>query len=327
MRLDNFVNERAPVTDSIFDDDDADSAKEALKMRFEMIVLKLRKECSEIIREYKKRRICLYRGYKSQSLYLEKTPRSDRRPMDMPGKAHERFDDEFKKEFGWKARSEGTFVTASYSKSKGYGDPYVFFPVNNYEYIYNPEVHDLYIEYRGDDTLRMLNNDYRNEKIEEKWNSEYMSPLTLEGGSWSTEDVVFNEIFFKDFNKNRSNYNDIVNHMEKLFSTVRYTLNYTRLLISYYNNENNKDKKNIYFEWFPTIEQEDYFDDRVQEIDNEVDREIEGYISSYKDYGLFDNIHSLDDQEIIFKCSKFYIVRFNEIEKMFESLGIFLDKL
>jgi len=323
MRLDNFVNERAPVTDSIFDEEIKNN-DEALKMRFEMIILKLRRECSEIIREYKKNKAYLYRGYNSNQLYLTKTPRIDRRPMDMPKEVHDLFDNAFKKEFGWKVRSEGAFVTTQHRKANGYGDVYLFFPVNSYKYVYSPTVHDLFVDYMQNGILRMTNDDYRNEKIGEEYYDKYMEPYN-KNGYWTTKNIEFNTKFFEDFHGSGADFKAIVDHMKELYGKkIVYNIVNQILFMTYIDGDS---KKKINFDWTPNVKEDDYFNMRVEEIDKQIDGEIDKYMNGYKDYGLFNNIHSLDNQEISFKCDKFYIVRLEEIIEQYKDLDNFIKEL
>ena len=62
--------------------------------------------------------------------------------------------------FGIKLRSEGVFATKDPKDAKVYSgydnirkrrQPYLFFPIGDYQYFYNPDVYDLYWEIRDQD--------------------------------------------------------------------------------------------------------------------------------------------------------------------------------
>lgn len=72
-------------------------------------------------------------------------PRKDRKPFDTSEYVHRILDNEFKKKFGWKARSEGVFTTASEYITGQYGKSYLFFPIGKYKYVYSLKIRDLYL--------------------------------------------------------------------------------------------------------------------------------------------------------------------------------------
>jgi hypothetical protein len=106
---------------------------------------KIKRDCAKFLKEVGDR-VPLYRGLK-YPLYDDiqfKTPRKDRQPSDTPLQQHKVLDELFFKEHGWKARSEGVFVTNSSNQALQFGKPTRFIPVGNYKYLYNPSIRDLY---------------------------------------------------------------------------------------------------------------------------------------------------------------------------------------
>jgi len=68
---------------------------------------------------------------------------SERKPLSTDSYTHKTIDDYFLKEFGWRARSQGVFATPEEFVSV-YGEPYVFFPVGEYEYLWSKQIYDLF---------------------------------------------------------------------------------------------------------------------------------------------------------------------------------------
>ena len=117
----------------------------------------IERECSQIIKIYKKTLGYLWRGISRYSVVnqaeikitnmkkpLSITPRTAREPKDMPWDIHEFLDTLFKKYFGWNVRSEGVFTTTSRRQAGTFGTPVVVFPVDGFKYVYHPQVGDLF---------------------------------------------------------------------------------------------------------------------------------------------------------------------------------------
>lgn len=67
----------------------------------------------------------------------------DRVPRDTPEFAHRAMDKWFKKTLGFKARSQGLFVTMDKDQAGGYGDKYFVLPVGEFTAYWSPEIRDL----------------------------------------------------------------------------------------------------------------------------------------------------------------------------------------
>jgi hypothetical protein len=111
-------------------------------------------------REYKKAvkgadfKYFLYSGRRSDAPdYSIRVPRTDRRPKDMDIQFHTLFDDIFNDVFGWKARSEGLFVTSEFRVAMSYGNPYIVIPFDGFKFIWSPRISDLFNWVRRDATL------------------------------------------------------------------------------------------------------------------------------------------------------------------------------
>ena len=126
MRLKNFMNEEKSKTE----------------IGNEIIEI-VKRDCKPFLKEMNK---IIWRGSYIKYIYdyKEITPRKDRRPLDTASEWHKWADDYFSKHFGWKARSEGVFATFDKIATMNYGNPYIFFPIGNYKYIYSPKILDFY---------------------------------------------------------------------------------------------------------------------------------------------------------------------------------------
>ena len=74
----------------------------------------------------------------------KKTVRTDRKALDSNSYVMEVFDDIFEKKFGVRPRSCGVFTTKKYEITSAYGMRYIFVPIGDYEYYWNPNCIDLY---------------------------------------------------------------------------------------------------------------------------------------------------------------------------------------
>jgi hypothetical protein len=108
-------------------------------------IKKLKKECKEYFYESRqfKKNLPLYRGMKKRiSTYEIITPRKNRKPLSTDPVVHELLDEEFKKQFGWKPRSEGVFCIGDYPPGM-YGERYYIFPIGKLDFLWSPYIKDL----------------------------------------------------------------------------------------------------------------------------------------------------------------------------------------
>lgn len=107
--------------------------------------VKIRKECSQICNEYIKAGEVLYRATKGYWEDFDKiVPRTDRRPLSTDPKLSEKFDEQFYKLFGWKPRKEGVFCQSDVTDINIYGDDYIIFPSNGYNFLWSEHIEDLW---------------------------------------------------------------------------------------------------------------------------------------------------------------------------------------
>jgi len=124
MRLNNYINESREI--------DID------------LVNKIKNECKYYFENarFLKKIYPLYRGIKKKFIWDIITPRTNRKPLDTDIKIHNLLDKEFKKQFGWKVRSQGVFCTGGWPNRR-YGNVYYIFPVGKFEFVWSPDIRDL----------------------------------------------------------------------------------------------------------------------------------------------------------------------------------------
>ena len=139
MRLQQYINEELVI----------DDWNEMLNI--------IKKDCSKSLKEFGSTPI--YRGtkeIKKDNTLIRVKSRIDRRPTDTPKHLHDLMDELFKKHYGWKARSEGVFVTKYLLDASSYGKVTLFFPIGDYKYLWSKKVDDLYEQIRIQITEKIL---------------------------------------------------------------------------------------------------------------------------------------------------------------------------
>jgi len=135
MRLQQFIFENKSIT---YDD-----------------IIRIKNDCAEYFYEsrFLHKNYPIYRRMnKKIRTYDIIIPRKNRKPLDTPKEIHKKLDELFKKEFGWKARSEGVFCSGD-APSSVYGDLYYIFPIDKFKYVWSPDIRDLTLELERFDIL------------------------------------------------------------------------------------------------------------------------------------------------------------------------------
>jgi hypothetical protein len=125
MRLDNFLKEE-------------ESLKEIL-LRKVLSTTEIEKSFIKLI----EKDIFFYRGTRIERSYRILTPRKDRYPRDTPDLWHNLLDEEFKRKFGWRVRSEGIFTNTNLESTRFFGYGMIFIPIGKYKYVYSPYISDF----------------------------------------------------------------------------------------------------------------------------------------------------------------------------------------
>ncbi len=127
MRLIHYINEEKEI--------------------YKLYIQKMKKDCKKFINEFRNENTRILRiDRKKKSWRI--TPlmtRNKRKPTDTPKEISDIFDNEFKKKFGWKARTENViFCWIANENIKPFSNFRYVFPVGDYKYVWSPKVNDLY---------------------------------------------------------------------------------------------------------------------------------------------------------------------------------------
>ena len=125
----------------------------------------IQKDCKPFLRQITK--FHLYRGIKINYTALKVIPRTERMPKDTPIEMHNLFDNIAKEMFGWKPRAQGVFATGGTYQAQTYGTVYEIYPIGNFKFLYAPNVHDFYTEFRGQVNLYRLKHSLQSWPAEE----------------------------------------------------------------------------------------------------------------------------------------------------------------
>jgi len=246
------------------------------------VVQSLTKSCRPFIQELRKSGgDLLWRGtYKSRTKSIvQVTPRQDREPKDMPKFLQDQLDDEFKKKFKWRPRSEGVFVTARFGDAQSYGDAYMFFPVGRYTYLYNPSITDLFGEVEDNDAAGYDDiEDYLNNK-ENDWEDEWEYDFG-EGaqGEWEYDGIGTGE-----------SDKDQAEHTAAEAEGIDV-----------------EDLDEVLLDWRPDVSWESYKMEQRDAAETHFDDFIKNTTMGYKNSNL--SLAITRNVEIMFRCKSFYLV-------------------
>lgn len=238
---------------------------------------KIEKDCSEIFYIYFKTNRFFYRGMKAPITTLtKKTPRMDRRPTDTDILFHDIADEYFYEKFKWKPRSESVFATSSYKVSEEYasgGSTSIIFPFNGFKYIWSPKIPDAYSELFAKSNAHI------------EWRRNYYpSVIGNSDGYW-----------INNSGKKVQNLETLDNttNLEITLSTGKDYLH----KITYYWNPDTRKKSEEIWKWVPQVSERDY-----------ILSKLEPYLKSYIDKNIGSCLTSHDGNEIMFKCSNYYLL-------------------
>jgi len=254
--------------------------KEAINK--EEIILLLKKNCGEFIKKIGN--YPLWRGYKKINDIKKIISRENRKPKDMDENVHEVLDELFKKNFGWKARSEGIFVSGDYKTTYAYGTPYIFFPIGKYKYLWNPTILDLYSEYDESEGYNAYihgiegSNDYNYDE----WEREYGEN---EDGYWKHPDI-----------------NGTFNTMDELEDEIR--------------DLEDESLSSINADWVPGIEYEIWVEEKEKDLIFSFEKQMEEDVRGYYHNKLLENAIK-SKTEIMFKCKEYYLVEWEYVKSIF----------
>ena len=103
----------------------------------------LKKKAGKAIAAMKKAKKGMWRGVAGTTdPFIRKQVRLDRKPRDSSIGFTEMMDDYLEGAFGWRPRTQGTFVTSQQSQASRYGKMYLVFPVGNFKFVWSKKYKD-----------------------------------------------------------------------------------------------------------------------------------------------------------------------------------------
>lgn len=129
------------------------------------------KDCKPFLKEFFQSNSpnFLYSGRNSKELFLKKTIRKDRRPLNTKEPIQEKFDELFYKKFGVKPRSGGMFCTGNDATAMSYGKLYDVFPIGKYKIVWHKDIKDLFGDYVVNDYTNRPSVYFKNNWIMYNW--------------------------------------------------------------------------------------------------------------------------------------------------------------
>lgn len=236
-------------------------------------------------------------------LYI-KSRRKDRYTLDINQNISQIFDDYFQQKFDIRLRSSGVFATKDPVSAYSYSQydtklkrrkAYMFFPIGEYKYYWNPKILDLFSDIELEPWYYRFDMD---DSIEIEWQDIYGDPRLV---SWSNHQGHF-RLFGKDIPVNK--FADIpkwiIDNKDEFGLIPNGMGCYTKdgkVILCYNTSLNNI----MDMEWIPEVTFEDYLSNNKPE---EPYDEIDKIVSGYKDSGLGE----VKRQEITFDCDKYYSI-------------------
>lgn len=104
----------------------------------------LEKECSDILKIYRKKERLLLRGEKKDFIFFKSFYPKNRKPKDSSQKYHDFLNNALKKAGFIATRENSVFVNPLNSIAKIYGNIYIFLPKNGFSYTWSEKIVDAY---------------------------------------------------------------------------------------------------------------------------------------------------------------------------------------
>lgn len=277
----------------------------------------LLRDCGEFINELKSSGDnLLFRGIKKlrqgpvvedeksiDGLYV-KTPRKRRYTLDIEPDVSDMFDDHFEQQFGIRLRSKGVFATKDSHEASGYSEydntikgrkAFMFFPIGNYEYFWNPNINDLYSDIEGQRWY--YRSWFDEDALYNEWLDSYADPRDYR----YVEPNGYYQLFGYDLKG--VDESDIVQHIIDSKDKIGLKKNGTcytkegRIIICDDSKINNIGD----LKWIPDVSFEDWLkENRPEDPYQYVSNIVEGYVR-----GQLDKVKR---QEITFDLDNYYIV-------------------
>lgn len=248
-----------------------------LKLKEYGVIKAISIKCKPFIKEFKNSgcKDVLWRGTQKDTnkTVVEVRPRTDRMPKDMPPEIHNEFDYRFRKKFGWYVRGEGVFTVSKRSTAESYGTGMIFLPVGEYEYVYNPEIDDLY-SHIDSDMGQFALEDF-DDDFEYDWNNEYGKG---EQGSWYYDGI----------------------------DTEEQDIDQASVVAAEAEGLDIEDFSRNDFEWVPEVSYEEYVEQKRKEQLENAEENFEEVVKGYRDSNL--NLAIMKKVEVVFKCKSYFLI-------------------
>lgn len=215
---------------------------------FEKIIDILESKCGKFLEMLKKyKQYPIFRGVpfvdeSSERGIYYKTSYSNRSPRDTDPDISNLFDDKFHDKFGVKIRSNGIFTSKTPAISFDYGSVYLFFPIGEYKYFWNPNIDDLYNNFQYAEWY----NNYIN-----NWENWYDRFSRGREGVWSYKGVEYS-----------ASLADSISDAKNSNIEIRNVSN---------------DKVSRMMEWIPDMDEDELLKKSVDEANIQIKKIIDGY--------------------------------------------------
>ena len=247
----------------------------------------LKRDCSEFLNLLKQSgKSAIFRGVEDMySEFDEFQSHTNRHPKDMSIEVHRTLDDLFENKFGIKIRSTGNFCTFDLETAKRYGKPFMFFPIGEFKYFWNPKVLDLYTE---------IDNEGYNYIWE--WDGELSEEMWLDRYGEDTGNGTYR---YLTIDTGKNNYRDAKKEVEE--NPEEYALL-----------GGGFEKFKLVWEPEKTLQQfeQDYVNDWEIKKQKFIQDLVNGYITV--------NIEKVQRQEVAIVCERYYLVSFDLFDKIIE---------
>lgn len=237
--------------------------------------------CGPFIKEFRRSGAnqLLWRGSSKalggSKVMVQIKPREDRMPKDMPPEIHDQFNDRFKQKFGWYVRSEGVFTTAKRSDAESYGTGYIFMPVGEYEYVYNPQVPDLYSDVEGDQDAYM---EWDSSSAYDDYEYEYEQEYGEDSGQGT--------YYWDDLDTGESDWNEAISVAVDA--------------------EGTEDIDESLMKWVPEVPYDDWIYKKAEEHNENIDDNYESIMKGYRNDNL--GLAIKTKVEVVFSCNSYFLI-------------------
>ena len=312
VSFENKLKEKKSLNDENFDD----------------VVKILERDCSTFIREIKDSKSVVFRGFKKigsphiendksiPGLYKKERQRG-RYPIDLRSDFSDDLDDVFFEMFNFMLRSDGVFTSKCPFIAAGYSDQppdfkskrksYIFFPIGDYDYYWNPNINDLYSDVEGKEWYAHYNQE---DDFEWEYNDLYGDPRYYPYVPWYGH-FELNGVEIKRNFHPRNKLTQYIFDKYDLFGLEAPKNNKIKIGDDIINIDTDikyiKDLK-----WIPQMTLDEY----QESLKFDKEKVINDITNDYKSV----DIEDATTQEIVFDCDYYYLIEEDYFFKLIEYL-------